>query len=108
MSNERNALRLRDRSHFHPDRQNEVIVEVVRDGRTIATIYGSREGIHVVTDLAPRMRPFLMKVEGATPSWVLPLLAEDEECPWCEGRKVIQLTSQTAVCPVCQGPPDSN
>lgn len=98
-TSERSVLRLRTREHSHPQRKGEAIVEVVRDGAVVATIYGSREGLHITSArFGPdcnRNRPFCFYQSEAMPlpSWVLPLLAEGESCPWCAGRN--------PRCPVC-------
>jgi hypothetical protein len=95
MSN-RSVLQFRVKPHFHPDRQEDVVVEVLRDGEVAATIYGSREGIHVVSERlqGDKNVPFFMTVAD-TPSCVIPLLKTDEECPWCsEGMDM-------RPCPVC-------
>ena len=60
---ERSVLRVRQRPHVHPERKDEEVWEVLRGGKVVATIYGSREGINIVSDLAPRNRAFTM--EGA-------------------------------------------
>ncbi len=103
---ERSVLRVRQRDHIDPRRggRGETIVEVLRGGKVVATIYGSREGIHIVSDLAIRNRSFLMEGAGPVPSWVIPLLAEGEVCPWCEGNGVVMVTSgDPVICPVCEG-----
>ena len=99
----RSVLRLRERDHFRAQRKGEAIVEVLRDGEVVATIYGTREGIQVVTGLAPHNRVFLMEGAGPTPSWVLPLLGAGEACPWCKGVKIVQAVGGEAPCPVCAG-----
>ena len=100
----RSTLSLRVHPHIHPDRQEDIIAEVLRDGEVAATIYGSREGLHIVSDRLGH-QPFYVQINGR-PSLVIPLLKEGEECPWClEGvlRVVKSATGQTAAepCPVC-------
>lgn len=100
----RSILRVRERQHHHPDRQNEVIIEVIRDGEVVATIYGSREGIHVVSDLftTRKNRPFSLFGPGmGQPGIVLPLLQPNEKCPWCEDEGYI---GPGVTCPCCGGP----
>jgi len=101
----RSALRLRRIPHTHPDRVDDTIVEVLRGGEVVATIYGSREGLHVVSELASINGAFRM--EGGAmpvPSWVLPLLAENELCPWCENTGIVKLQAAKGdPCPVCRG-----
>lgn len=100
---ERSVLRVRNRPHFHPDRRNETVVEVLRGGEVVATIYGSREGIHVVSGRGIYRRPFMMETEGGDPTWALPLMTKDEICPWCDGSKMLLLGPDKAVvCPVCE------
>jgi hypothetical protein len=85
--------------HMHPDRSGDVVVEVVRDGEVLATIYGSREGVHLVSDLVERNRPFGFAASEIlpSPSWVLPLLRDGDLCPWCSGARVLG----DLACPVC-------
>lgn len=96
---ERSVLRLRMREHSHPERKGEAVVEVVRDGEVVAVIYGSREGLHINSArfTPDRNRPFYFHRTELMPlpSWVLPLLAEGEVCPWCGGS--------SKNCPVCMG-----
>lgn len=95
---ERSVLRVRVRPHFHPDRQNETVCEVLRDGEVVATIYGSREGLHITSNRLRATRPpfyFEASLAGV-PSYVVPLLKSDEPCPWCDGAGL-----QLPVCPVC-------
>lgn len=94
---DRSVLQFRIKPHFRPGREEDVVVEVLRDGEVAATIYGSREGIHVVSERlgADSNIPFGMSV-GGVPSCVIPLLKAGEECPWCaEG-------SELRPCPVCK------
>jgi len=100
---ERSLLRVRERDHIHPQRKGEVVWEVVRDGEVVATIYGSREGVHIVSErLGPssRNRPFLLEVAGK-PSWVIPLLDDNEVCPWCQGTEVANIGVASGPCPIC-------
>ena len=102
--NDRSVLQVRERRHIHPQRQDDTVIEVIRGGKVVATIYGSREGIHIVSDLAARNRTFLMEGAGPSPSWVIPLLAEGEECPWCDGNRIVRIPAGEVVpCPVCAG-----
>lgn len=83
--------------HFVPGRQKETVVAVLRDGELVASIYGSREGIHIVSE---RLKedgnvPFFMTVDDHMTSWVVPLLKAGEECPWCAEGSTIR------PCPVC-------
>jgi len=92
---ERSILRLRTKPHIHPDRREETIVEVVRDGKVVATIYGTREGVQIVSDRIEQSRPPVY-LDGQTlpvpvQSIVVPLLAKDEVCPWCQGTGVLPL-----------------
>jgi hypothetical protein len=95
----RSVLRVRDRAHFHPDRQDELIIEVVREGEVVATVYGSREGIQVVagtrmpTAIATRVSP------PGNYTLVVCLPREGEACPWCNGTRVIV----DGPCPLCEG-----
>lgn len=94
---ERSVLCLRVRPHFREGREEDIVVEVVREGEVAATIYGSREGLHIVSDRLDQP-PFRMDVNN-TPSIVVPLLkAGDDACPWCgEGVPL-------RPCPVCGRP----
>jgi hypothetical protein len=100
---ERSTLSLRVHPHIHPDRGEDIIVEVTRDGKVAATIYGSREGLHIVSDRLGN-QPFYVQINGRQ-SLVIPLLKDGEECPWClDGvlRVVKTAKGQTAgPCPVC-------
>lgn len=89
---ERSVLRVREAPHINPERRAETIVEVWRDGKVVATIYGSREGVHIVSERAHRS--FSMEAAGM-PGIVVPLLADNEPCPWCANGLLI------APCPVC-------
>lgn len=102
---ERSVLRIRERQHIHPGRREETVIEVLRGGEVVAVIYGSRQGIHIVSELARRNRTFLMEGAGPSPSWVIPLLAEGEVCPWCEGNKIVRVPpGEVVLCPVCSQP----
>jgi hypothetical protein len=98
---DRSVLRVRARPHSHPDQREDTIIEVMRDGDVAATIYGSREGIHIVSarlDASTRNSPFRLALPPSiapTPGIVVPLLAEGERCPWCGHTD--------AGCPVCSG-----
>ncbi len=90
----RSILRMRSRPHMHPARGGEVIVEVVREGEVVATIFGSREGVHIVAgcfgkDAARPSRPLRTETPGGAPGLLVPLLREGEACPWCEGARRI-------------------
>jgi hypothetical protein len=98
---ERSTLQMRVRPHFRPDREEDIVVEVVREGEVVATIYGSREGVQIVSELiAKNQPPFGLRVsvgEDSSPSYVIPLLKPGEECPWCaEG------VTLNKPCPVCR------
>jgi hypothetical protein len=109
--NERSILQVRQRDHFQADRKGELVIEVIRDGIGVATIYGSREGIHITSERFgnTRNRPFPLPVEipAAMPSIVVPLLDEREECPWCRGTGSVGLlvtadAKVTIACPICE------
>jgi hypothetical protein len=106
----RSVLSLRKRGHLQPGREDEAIVEVVRAGKVVATIYGSREGIHVTSDsLGPRgegLRAFFFAVDippgmPGMPGIVIPILAAGEVCPWCEGLERVLVGGLVRPCPVC-------
>lgn len=97
----RSKLRVRQQPHVHPERGEDTIVEVVRDGEVVATIYGSREGIHIVSKLLGGARaPFYFET-AKSPSYVIPLLRDGEACPWCQNTKLIEVSYGPAPCPVC-------
>jgi hypothetical protein len=102
---ERSVLRVRQRSHIHPDRQEDTIIEVLRGGEVVATIYGSREGVQVISArLAENFnQPFRFNFKGGgvpdSPSCIVPLLAKREECPWCGGSGTFM---NAPVCLVCR------
>lgn len=98
---ERSELRLRVRPHIHPERQQETIVEIVRAGEVVATLYGSREGVHIVSDRVLLYAPFRFETDGVA-SLVVPLLADGESCPWCQGSG--QFGDHP--CPVCARRPN--
>jgi len=100
----RSILRLRE-GHIDPGRQGEIVVEVLRDGEVVAFIYGSREGVHIVS---PRLHEaknneafFLGGDIMPMPGYVIPLLADGEQCPWCEGVRIVELQGKRQPCPVC-------
>ena len=106
----RSVLSLRKRGHLQPGREDEAIVEVVRAGKVVAKIYGSREGIHVTSDsLGPRgegLRAFFFAVDippgmPGMPGIVIPILAAGEVCPWCEGLERVLVGGLVRPCPVC-------
>jgi hypothetical protein len=105
--NKRSVLRLRMRGHLQPGREQDAIVEVVRTGRVVATIYGSREGVHITSDcFEPRgegFKAFFFAVDDppGMPGIVIPILAADEECPWCEGMNRVLVGGLDQPCPVC-------
>ena len=88
----RSILRVRERPHIDPDRGAETIVEVMRDGAKVATIYGSQEGIHITSHLFHSTQPLPLFVDRrldprvAVQGWVVPLLdtTGGELCPWCQ------------------------
>lgn len=99
---DRSLLRISPRKHIDPNRpKDEWTVEVWRDGEVVATIYGSREGVHIFSDRLPANRVFLAEGMGPQPGLVVGLLKEGEICPWCEGKGVIPLPSGNQPCPVC-------
>jgi hypothetical protein len=105
---QRSELHLRARPHHHPDRAGEPIVEVWRNGAHVATIYGTREGVQIVSEyITGDGRNVAFFFEAAEmPSYVIPLLAPDETCPWCEGKKLIRLHgTEIRYCPVCSQQP---
>jgi hypothetical protein len=84
-----------------------MIVEVVRDGEVVARIYGSDEGVQIMgARLDPKTgnSPFFFQSEDVSiPCYVVPLLAEGEKCPWCDGSGVIQIAvKDIRVCPLCK------
>jgi hypothetical protein len=100
----RSVLRLRARPHLHPDRGGEVIVEVVREGEVVGTIYGSREGVQIVSrhfhDGA--RRAISTDVRGGAPGLLVPLLRPGESCPWCGGARKIEAGEGVSMdCPIC-------
>lgn len=100
---ERSQLRFRKPDYLGPGRAGEPVVEVIRNGEVVASIYGSREGIHIVSVLQPLNRAF--KIDGGPfpfPGWVITLLANGEECPWCAGTKQVHLNGAPEPCPVCR------
>ena len=118
---ERSKLRVRTKPHAHPDRKDETIIEIVRDGEVVGYIYGSREGIHIASDRLPHNRVFQTDNLMPIPSLVVTLLKKGEVCPWCGGSQIIgemeNIPSGPRVfmaCPVCgpecptilQGPED--
>ena len=102
MTTKRSVLRVREKEHIHPELRGGVIIEVLRQGEVVATIYGSREGIHIVSDLALKSRPFVIETPNGAPSWVFSLLGKNEVCPWCQGRKVVEFSDAEIRCPVCE------
>jgi hypothetical protein len=105
----RRVLRLRERGHSQPGRANENVVEVVRAGQVVATIYGSREGIHITSEVfgghGEGLRALFFAVEdppGSMPGIVIPILAPGEICPWCDDLKRVVLSNgPDQPCPVC-------
>ena len=102
----RSVLRLRKKPHIQPDRQGETIVAVERDGEVVATIYGSQEGVHIVSGRVTSNAPFVMEKSNIMPepSLVVPLLGADELCPWCHNtRNIEHLVGHPTECPTCRG-----
>jgi len=98
---ERSILRVRERPHTHPDRRSEQIWEVIRDGEVVATIYGTRDGIQIVSprlERDGRNHPYLFEAQGGSPGWVIPLLASNEACPLC----VNGVWCGILPCPICR------
>ncbi|HWQ55166.1 MAG TPA: hypothetical protein VN442_15875 [Bryobacteraceae bacterium] len=95
-------LRVQAHPHVHPDRQEDVIVEVVRGGEVMATVYGSSEGLHIVSTLfegGRRAKPFYLQMDPPSMAGiVVPLLQSGEECD----RKRHRPPRQPIQCPVCQ------
>ena len=52
-----------------------------------------------MSDLATQNRVFLMEGAGPSPSWVIPLLAEGEACPWCDGNQIVRIAAGEVPCP---------
>lgn len=101
VTNQRSLLRVRPHPHIDPNRdKNEFIVEVWRGGEVVATIYGTREGVQILSNrfaFEPEInKPFGVTVNEA-PSIIVPLLAIGEDCPWCHGTRM----ALGAACPVC-------
>jgi len=99
----RSSLLPRIAPHIDPERGEEIVVEVLREGKVVACIYGTREGVQIV-GLGDRrsadLHPFGLTVEGVgTRSVVVPLLLDREQCPWCFGSKIFKEQE----CPVCRG-----
>lgn len=90
---ERSILRVRNQPHIDPRRRGETIVQVVRDGEVVATIYGTREGVQITSDRFDDGQPLPLFVDAQTisairmNSWTIPLLAPGEACPWCNGTE---------------------
>lgn len=86
---DRSLLRVSMRPHAAANREKgEFIVEVWRQGEVVATIFGSQEGVHIVSQrLGGRNQPVPIDVSGIA-SVLIPLLAPDEACPWCHGTGV--------------------
>lgn len=92
---DRSLLRVAPRQHVDPTRdKGEFIVEVWRDGKIAAHVYGTREGVQIVSERIHGDRPFYIEA-GPSPSVVVPLLAEGEVCPWLGSHGAIR------PCPVC-------
>lgn len=102
---ERSVLRVRTRPHSNPERADETIIEIVRDGQIVGFIYGSREGVHVASSRLEEdsnNTPFFFQAGGMLPGYVIPLLSITEVCPWCEDRGLIELEpGKLRSCPVC-------
>ena len=99
---DRSILRIRTHGHIDPSRpKDEWIVEVWRSGKVVASIYGSREGVHIISDRLPVNRVFRADGLAPSPALVVGLLDEGETCPWCEGRGILDLPSGEQACPVC-------
>lgn len=101
----RSILRLRARPHMYPDRADDVIVEVVRDGEVVGTIYGSREGVQIVSNSFRNgaRRVISTDVRGGAPGLVVPLLRPGEPCPWCADQGKIAAGEHASMdCPICK------
>ena len=105
----RSKLVVAQRKHIDPTRGGEdTIVEVWRDGELVAHIYGTRDGVQVVSDRLDRTKerthPYALTVRNESKevhSVVVPLLAPDETCPLCVGTKVIHYLKETVPCWIC-------
>jgi hypothetical protein len=97
--------KLQVRAHGDPARKGEYVFAVIRDGEVVATIYGSREGLHIVSERFTenqRNKPFFHQA-AAGPGYVIPLLKQGEECPWCAGSGMVRVSegAEVRICPVC-------
>lgn len=98
----KSTLRVRTRPHIHPGRGGEAIVEVVREGEVVGTIYGSREGVQIISKCFEQERRTLwIDVPGGAPGLLVPLLRAGESCPWCGGARKIDAGTGVIDCPVC-------
>jgi hypothetical protein len=96
----RSLLQLRWKPHHDPERAGEHIVEVVRGEETVATIYGTREGIQICSSRLPGNSPPFGFRAHDMPSLIVPLLKPGEVCPWCQGMG--SLDDSGFACPVCK------
>jgi len=94
----RSVLHLRTRPHVNPERQGEVIVDVVREGTVVGTIYGSREGIHIFSATERGATAIGIKTDHGAQGILIQLLRPGEPCPWCDGEKRI---GAGVPCPLC-------
>lgn len=98
--NPRSELRVRE--HSDPERKGELIVQVVRGDEVVANIYGSREGIQIMSPLFKEDFHFIPASAIDMPAVIIPLLKPGEPCPWCSGKGQIE-EPKFSTCPICQG-----
>jgi hypothetical protein len=94
---ERSVLRPRKAPHFDPARSGETIIEVLRDGVTAGYIYGTREGVQIISPRISTATRIMYLEVGGSPSVTVPLVEASEPCPWCEGKD--------PACVLCGGQP---
>lgn len=100
------TLRVREHQHLHPDRADETVIEVLRGDEVLAQIYGSYEGVHVVSPLLSESHNEPFRLDGVSAHGVvIPLISSADLCPWCEGARVVTLNNEQRPCPVCSGKP---
>jgi hypothetical protein len=104
MTTDRSKLQVR--AQVDPARKGEYVFAVLRDGEVVATIYGSREGLRIVSERFTenqRNKPFFFEAVELPPGYVIPLLKQDEQCPWCAGSGMVHIGEgpEVRICPVC-------
>jgi hypothetical protein len=100
----RSELRLRERPHIHPNRQRELIVEILRGGEVVGTIYGAREGVHIFSATGVEGKVIGVMTDVGLPGLLVRLLKPGEMCPWCKGKKKIAVEGDKqgdVPCPLC-------